>query len=120
MQTVRKVLVILFSIVAVIGFAVILGCQDAENWLHLLFCGSLAFFAGTFMAYFLNDPKKYYRYVYGVVAVVLAAHYQAFHKNKGIGRTLYLIKVNVGSYSGLFHFISDKCYYSDVNLEDYT
>lgn len=119
MKKIQKVAVYFFATVAALGFLAMLGAENSDNWASVLKWGAFAFFGGTAIGCFLNDPLKYYRHVYGWIAVALAFEYVNFHRGGSLGKTCSNIKLNVHSYRNLCRFISDSAYYENVNMEDY-
>ena len=119
MKTIQKILVYFFAAVAAVGFLAMLGAESSEHWRIILRWGCVAFVGGTAIGCFINNPRKYYRHIYGWTAAVLAFAYVNFHRGGKLARTLNLIRINVGGYANLSRYIADRAYYDDVHMEDY-
>lgn len=115
----KKATVVLLSVVAAAGFFCMLGAEESPYWKQLLLYGFLASAVSATAIDTIQHPRKYYRHVLGLYAIVMTIMYKKFHIFNDIGRTLYHLKLNTGSYIRMGQFIADSSYYSNVRLEDY-
>lgn len=119
MKSIQKFTVYAFGALAVIGFVIMLGAEMETDWKGTLFLGFKLFILGTLCCVFFNDPIRYLRHIYGIVAVCVVAAYRHLKVRSDLSIRLNYLCNKLNGYANMYWFLVDAAYYTNVVMEDY-